>query len=108
MTIALPMKNRHRAAAVSAMICGWSELLVAMMTDYPGGLVREMTFETHGRIDVGLALFAATLPEFMNFDDAKEARLFQLQALGMAATTGLTDFTGTGERKQLKRIEKVA
>jgi hypothetical protein len=100
--------RRHRPAAVSAMICGGSELLVAALTDYPGGIVREISFPAHGRIDVGLAMFAATVPEFMNFADDPAARLFDMQALVMAAATGLTDFTGTGETKQLARIEEEA
>jgi hypothetical protein len=100
--------KRHRAAAISAMLCGFSEVLVAAVTDYPGGMVPQISFETHGRLDVGLSLFTATLPEFMNFDDTSQARFFGMQALGMAAVAGLTDFTGTGERKQLKKIEKVA
>lgn len=97
--------RRHRPAAVSAMICGLSESLVAMMTDYPGGL---LSLEAHARIDVGLALLTATIPEFMKFEDRHEARFFNLQALAMASVAGLTDFKRTGERKQLQKTERAA
>lgn len=98
--------KRNRTAAMAAMIAGGSQLLLAAMTDYPGGLVRDMPFRTHGRIDSGLPLFVATLPEFLHFEDTKQARLFQAQAIGMAAAAGLTDFEGTGRSKQLARLEE--
>jgi len=82
--------------------------LLSAITDYPGGITRQVSFRTHGRIDGGLALLTASLPEFMNFSDTPQARLFDMQAIGIAATAGLTDFTGTGETKQLARLERTA
>ncbi len=98
--------KRNRPAALSAILCGGSQLLLATMTDYPGGLVRSVSFETHGRMDGGFALLAATLPELMKFADSQQARFFDLQAVNIAATAGLTDFMGPGERKQLKKLEE--
>lgn len=98
--------KRNRPAAVAAMICGGSELLLAAMTDYPGGIVPDMSFRTHGRIDSGMPLLVASLPEFLNFTHTKQSRLFDAQAIAMAATAGLTDFEGTGKSKQLARLEE--
>jgi len=47
-----------------------------------------------------------TMPTFLGFEETSQARFFSMQAIGMAAVAGLTDFTGTGERKQLKKLEK--
>lgn len=102
------MWRQHRPAAVAALVTGIAETTVAALTDYPGGVVRKIPFETHGRIDVGLTLMTATMPEFLRFDDAKEARLFDIISVQMAAVAGLTDFTGSGEAKQLQRLEKQA
>jgi hypothetical protein len=100
--------KRNPPAGISAMLASGSEFLLSAMTDYPGGLTRDIDFPAHGRIDVGLTLLTATLPTLMNFSDKPEARFFNMQAIGMAAVAGLTDFTGTGERKQLKKLEKAA
>jgi hypothetical protein len=98
--------KREKRAAISSLTCGAAELATAMMTDYPGGLVDEISFETHGRIDVGMAGLVDSMPGIMRFDEHGSSRFFQMQAVMMAAVTGLTDFTGSGEPGQLRRLEK--
>ena len=48
------------------------------------------------------------MPSMMRFSDESESRFFHMQGLAMAAVTGLTDFTGTGERNQRERIDERA
>lgn len=98
--------NRNKRAAVSSLVCGAAELVTAATTDYPGGIVKTMSFETHGRIDIGIAGMVASMPNVMRFSDDSSSRFFQMQALGLAAVTGLTDFERTGRPKQLKHLEK--
>ena len=97
--------RHNKRAAVSSLVCGAAELSNTLFTDFPGGVVPEITFATHGRIDVGLAALTGALPDFMGFKDEKEAAWFTFKAIEIAAVTGLTDFTGTGRPKQLKEID---
>lgn len=100
--------KRNRPAAISALICGGSHTLVAMTTNYQGGFVRDIDFPKHAQISVGLAMFTAMLPKFMGFENEREARLFNVLAISMAAVTGLTDFIGIEETKQFHQTQKAA
>ncbi len=85
-------KRGAKKAAVSALLCGGGAAVNSLITDYPGGLVRKMSFRTHGHIDMGLAAVTASLPEFMGFADDAEGRFFSGQAIAETAVTGMTDF----------------
>jgi hypothetical protein len=96
--------RRNQRAAVSCLFCGAAEAMSALLTDYPGGVTESLSFETHGTIDFGLAALVASVPGMMHFAGEPEARFFRLHSLALAVIAGLTDFTGTGERKQMKKI----
>jgi hypothetical protein len=98
--------RKNQRAALASLICGGTELLVSLLTDYPGGVSRTISFPLHGRIDAGVAAMVGTMPAFLGFEKSAQARFFGMQAIGIAAVAGLTDFTGTRERKQLKKLEK--
>lgn len=101
--------KRDKRAAVSCLVCGAAETMNSLLTDYPGGVSRAISYETHGTIDVGLIGLAATLPGLMRFSRQPEARFFGLQGVAMAAVAGLTDFEGTGEAGGSKRrLKKTA
>jgi hypothetical protein len=100
--------RRNQRAAVSSLFCGAAEVLSALVTDYPGGATRAVSFETHGAIDFGLTGLVASVPDIMRFSKDPEARFFRMQGLVLAVVTGLTDFTGTGERGQMKTVIKRA
>jgi hypothetical protein len=84
--------GRNKRAAISSFICGAATVMNSMLTDYPGGAWRVMSYQNHGRIDAGLAGITATMPNLMQFADDREARFFQMQALAETAVTALTDF----------------
>jgi len=90
--ILLLMRRRDKRAGVSALICGVAETVTSLLTDYPGGVTGLIRFPTHGKIDMGLAAMAATLPEFMDFADGQDMGFFRAQALLITANAGLTDF----------------
>lgn len=100
--------KRNKRAAVSCLVCGAAETITAVLTDYPGGLVDEISFETHGSIDFGMAGLVSSLPDMMRFAGEPESRFFRLQGVSLAVVTGLTDFTGTGEPKQLEALDERA
>jgi hypothetical protein len=96
--------RRNQRAAVSCLFCGVAETMTALLTDYPGGVTRAISFETHGAIDFGFTGFVASLPGIMRFAKQPEARFFRMQGLALAVVTGLTDFTGAGEREQMAKV----
>lgn len=84
--------RNNKRAALGAMLCGAATAATSMLTDYPGGVKRVISFETHGKIDAGLAGLAATMPNFLAFNDEEEAKFFRGVALAETVVTGLTDF----------------
>lgn len=84
--------KRNRRAAVSAVICGGATAATAMFTDYPGGVWKKMSYQTHGKIDTGLVALVASMPRLMNFEDDREAWAFKIRALGEGTVTAMTDF----------------
>jgi hypothetical protein len=98
--------RRNKRAAVSALVCGTAETITALCTDYPGGVVKEISYETHGAIDFGLSGLVAGLPDMFRFSGEPESRFFRVQGLALATVTGLTDFTSTGEAGQLEDLDK--
>jgi hypothetical protein len=98
--------RRNKRAAVSALVCGVAETVTALCTDYPGGVVDEISFETHGGIDFGLSGMVASLPGMLRFSDKPEARFFAVQGVALAAITGLTDFTRSGRGGQMEELNR--
>lgn len=100
--------RRNKRAAISSLVCGATETITSLYTNYPGGVVDEISFETHGTIDFGLASMVASLPDMLRFSGEPESRFFRMQGLALATVTGLTDFTGTGKRNQLQELDERA
>jgi hypothetical protein len=90
--------KRNKRASVAAAMCGAATLTNAILTDYPGGVKRVLSYQTHGRVDAGLAGLTATMPTFFAFRGEDEAKYFTGLALAETVVTGLTDFdTATGK-----------
>ena len=100
--------RRNKRAAMASLICGGAEAATSLVTDYPGGIWKLMNFSVHGGVDVGMATLVASMPEIMKFEDENSARFFSMQAMNIAAVTGLTDFTGTGEPNQFEHLHRAA
>ncbi len=101
------MWKRHKRAAIGSMVCGAMEANTAMMTDYPGGVYKLISFETHGKIDAGFAGFVGMLPTVLGFGDEAEAWFFRGQAMGLATVTGMTDFGYYEESRSQRRRMRV-
>jgi hypothetical protein len=87
--------KRNKRAAIGAMACGGATAATALLTDFPGGVKPVISFETHGKIDAGMAGLTATLPTFLGFGNEDEAKYFRGAALAETIITGMTDFTAT-------------
>jgi hypothetical protein len=90
--IAAMFWDRNKRAAVGAAGCGAAVLATSMLTNYPGGVKKVISFETHGRVDAGLAGLTASIPNFFAFTDEPEAKYFRGAALGESLIAGLTDY----------------
>jgi hypothetical protein len=82
----------NKRASVGALLCGAAITATSLLTDYPGGVKRVISFPTHGRIDAGLAGLTAAMPNFLAFSDEEEARYFRGAALVETLIAGITDF----------------
>jgi hypothetical protein len=82
----------NKRAAVGAFLCGSAVTATSLLTDYPGGVMRVISFDTHARIDAGLAGLTATMPNFLAFKDEEEAKYFRGCAVATTLIAGLTDF----------------
>lgn len=99
--------RRNRTAGACAVIAAVSKGTSMLLTDYPGGLFRAISFPLHGRLGLGMAAMVASMPKLMQFHKKPEARFFTLHSLAAISVIGLTDFTGTGETRQVKELEHV-
>jgi len=84
--------KRHRRAGAASLICGGAALANALVTDYPGGVFRKISYRTHGQNDAAIAGFAASAPRLLGFARGDESRFFTVEALAATAIIGLTDF----------------
>ena len=92
--------QRNKRAALAALICGGAELAVSLLTDYPGGVRKVISFRTHGEIDFGLGAMTATMPEFLAFKDDSEREFFLAQGALITAATELTQFPKAAQRAE--------
>jgi hypothetical protein len=86
------LHRTHRRAAALAYLNGAMVLGLSMLTDYPGGLFRVISFKGHRRGDIMQAALAGAGPALFGFAGDREARFFYGQALSEAAVIATTDW----------------
>jgi len=91
-SLGFTLLNRHRPAATLAFLNGAMVLGMSLMTDYPGGLVRTLSFREHRTGDIIQAGLAAVGPVLFGFADDVEARYFFGQALSEVGVIAATDW----------------
>jgi hypothetical protein len=100
--------RRNKPASIGALVCGGTGLANNLLTDYPGGISKAISFPVHGKIDVGLAGMTALMPEFMAFNHEPQKKFFIAQAALMTAVANLTDFSRYRVRAYAARRHKNA
>jgi hypothetical protein len=100
--------RNNKRAALGAMLCGAATAATSMLTDYPVGVKRVIGFETHGKIDAGLAGLTATMPNFLAFSDEEEAKFFRGAALAETVVAGLTDFEAPAGKVLQMPLDRMA
>jgi len=99
--------RNNRRAAVASLACGLAELGTTMTTDFPGGVTPGISFQTHGKIEGGLAATCGMLPTLLMFGDDPRAYFFRGMALNITTVAALTDWdapTGTRSRGERRRM----
>jgi len=84
--------KRNKRAAVSSLICGGITTVNSAFTDYPGGMWKVISFQTHGKLDSGLAALTAMTPRLMGFDRDMESKFFTMQSMLETTVIAMTDF----------------
>ena len=84
--------RKNKRAAWGSFVCGNLIGSLIFLTDCPGGVWKKISFETHGKVDPGVAALVASLPNLLGFSDESESRLFQGMGIGLAAVRSLTQF----------------
>jgi hypothetical protein len=92
--------KRHERAAIASLICAGGEAANTLLTDFPGGVAKVVSFPTHGKIDMGLAATASALPNFMGFSDDPEARYLRVMGLSITTVGAITDFGAARRRRR--------
>jgi hypothetical protein len=92
--LAMRYRRRNPAAATLAFLNGGMVLGMSLLTDYPGGVWRTISFKTHGTLDVVQAALAGLGPLLFGIQDTPEATAFYGQALSEVGVIATTDWNG--------------
>jgi len=87
-------KGRNNAAAALAFINGGMVLGMSMATDYPGGVWKKISFQTHGVLDIVQAALAGFGPLLFGFAVSGDAKPFYAQAASEVGVIAATDWDG--------------
>ena len=84
--------SRHRAAAALAFVNGGMVLGMSLLTDYPGGMFRTLSFRAHRTGDIAQAALAGFGPILFRFGTDPEATYFYGHAVSEAGVIAATDW----------------
>lgn len=86
------MRHSHRAAAGLACANGVMVLALALLTNYPGGVFRVLSFKRHRDMDWMQAAVAGFGPALLGFGRDAEAAPFYAQATSEIGVIAATDW----------------
>ena len=90
--VGMRYRGRNDRAAALAFVNGGMVLGMSMLTDYPGGVWRALSFKTHRALDIVQAALTAVGPALLGFGSAPEARTFYAQAGSEVGVVAMTDW----------------
>ena len=99
LSMGFKFKGRNNAAAALAFINGGMVLGASMATDYPGGVWRKISFQTHGVLDMIQAALAGFGPLLFGFAGTGDAKPFYAQAASEVGVIAATDWNGMEEAR---------
>jgi hypothetical protein len=86
------LRKREPRASWAALATGSFLMAEALCTDYPLGVVKQLPFEAHGRVDAAFAASSMALPRILHFEGTPAAAVFKGNSLAVATMVGLTDW----------------
>jgi hypothetical protein len=109
--------SRNKTATANSVASGAAVLGLSLMTRYPLGALKVVSFPTHGIIETVAAAATAAAPWTMGFSRNRAARLTHLAAgLGTLAVAAITDYqsqqlelgdsTGGGADEQARTLSR--
>jgi hypothetical protein len=90
--------QRHPRASALAFLNGAMVLGMSLLTDYPGGVFRKISFRGHRTGDIMQAALAGFGPVLLGFADDPESKFFYGQAASEVGVIATTDWDGTAEQ----------
>ena len=90
--MAIYCARRNRRAAKAALATGAFLLAESLLTDYPAGVVKAISFEAHGRLDSALTASSFMMPKLFGFAGTAEAQVFKINGFLEGAVVGMTDW----------------
>jgi hypothetical protein len=98
LAVGFSLLSHHRPAAALAFANGTMVLGMSLLTDYPGGVFRTLSFRGHRTGDIVQAALAGLGPVLFGFADDPEAKFFYGQALSEAGVIAATDWDAAASR----------
>jgi hypothetical protein len=97
-------RNRNDRAATLAFVNGAMVLGMSLLTNYPGGVWRKISFKTHGVLDAVQAALSGVGPVLFGFGSAEEAKPFYAQAASEVGVIAMTDWGAMDRRAAGSRV----
>jgi hypothetical protein len=96
-------RKSNRRGALAAGIAGAFILTESLLTDYPIGAFKRVSYEGHGRMDAVLAASFAMIPELFGFEGTGISKVFEASAFVEASVVGMTDWGSQSRQAEEKR-----
>ena len=90
--VGFALRRRNPTAANLAFANAGMIVAMSMLTNYPGGVFRSLSFRGHRAGDMVQAVVAGAGPVLLGFGDKPEANYFYAQALSEAGVIAATDW----------------
>ncbi len=96
--MAIYCARRNRRAATAALATGAFILAESLLTDYPAGAAKAISFQTHGHLDSALTASSFMIPKLFGFSGTPEAEVFKINGFLEGAVVGMTDWKSEHSR----------
>ncbi len=97
-TLGMRYRGTNDRASTLAFVNGAMVLSLSMLTDYPGGVWRVLSFKTHRALDLVQAALTGFGPLLLGFGGEEAARVFYGQAASEVGVVAMTDWDKTSMR----------
>jgi len=87
-------------AALAALLTGSFVLVQSLLTDYPLGVKKVISFRVHGQMDAAFAASSFMIPKVFGFSDSPAAAVFTGNSFVEAGVVGATDFSSERARSE--------